>query len=184
LAFLLSSSLSSKVQPYLQILQVMYFQSTATSLLLLLLSSVNAWQPPPPCKAAPGSSNWPSLPQWNALNRSISGRLLQPPPPGAVCHPDQPTYNAAQCANLVQNEWFQIDYYSTIPTASAWPFWNNESCLPFPGFPCSGEGYPIYAINATSKDDVKNGVDFARRNNVRLVVKASGHDYLGRYYLT
>lgn len=36
-------------------------------------------------------------------------------------------------------------------------------------------------VNATCSEDVKMGVDFARENNVRLVVKASGHDYLGRF---
>lgn len=35
-------------------------------------------------------------------------------------------------------------------------------------------------INATCKEDVKAGVDFARENNVRLNVKSTGHDYMGR----
>jgi len=39
-------------------------------------------------------------------------------------------------------------------------------------------------VNATNKDDVKKAVDFAKENNVRLVVKGSGHDYLGRYVAT
>lgn len=38
----------------------------------------------------------------------------------------------------------------------------------------------MYVVNATCAEDVKKGVDFAREENVRLVVKASGHDYLGR----
>jgi FAD/FMN-containing dehydrogenase len=58
--------------------------------------------------------------------------------------------------------------------------WNNDTCLPYPTDPCSGEGYPIYVVNATSAEDVKKGVDFARENNVRLIVKGTGHDYLGR----
>jgi len=158
----------------------MHFQSTPTLIFYLLLSIANASQSPAPCKALPGIPDWPSISQWNALNHSLSGQLLQPAPPGAVCHPDHPTYNAALCS-IVQTAFFDVDYYSTVPSASAWPSWNNDSCLPFPSYPCSGEGYPIYVVNATSKDDVKKGVDFARENNVRLVVKASGHDYMGRY---
>jgi hypothetical protein len=178
-----------EVQPRQKVrkLAAMYHLSKATSSFLLLLSTVNAWQSPPSCKAAPGTSNWPSFSQWSALNHSISGQLLQPAPPGAVCYPDQPTYNATLCS-LVQNDLFlDIDYFSTLPSACAWPFWNNDSCLPFQQFlsmPCSYEGFPIYVVNATNKDDVKKGVDFARENNVRLVVKASGHDYSGRYYLS
>jgi len=38
-------------------------------------------------------------------------------------------------------------------------------------------------VNATCKEDVKRGVDFARENDVRLIVKATGHDYLGRQVL-
>jgi hypothetical protein len=158
----------------------MQIQSAIMSFSLALLSLVSAWKSPPACKGAPGTSSWPTVPQWNALNESISGRLLQPSPPGAVCHPDQPTYDPTLCS-LVQAEFFNIDYYSTLPSASAWPNWNNDSCIPFLPAPCSNEGYPIYVVNATNKDDVKKGVDFARENNVRLVVKASGHDYLGRY---
>ncbi len=58
--------------------------------------------------------------------------------------------------------------------------WVNDSCLPIPTVACTGEGYPIYVVNATCAEDVKKGVDFARENNVRLVVKGTGVDYLGR----
>jgi len=34
------------------------------------------------------------------------------------------------------------------------------------------------------KEDVKAGVDFARERNVRLIVKGTGHDYLGRQVST
>jgi hypothetical protein len=150
---------------------------TMFSLFILLVACANA---EPLCKAYPGSRAWPSLSRWAALNASISGRLLQPPPPGAVCHPGQPTYNSASCVTI-QNNWTNIDYHSTNPISSAWNNWNNDSCIPYLPSPCSGEGYPIYVVNATCIDDVKKGVDFARENNVRLIVKASGHDYLGRF---
>ncbi|KAJ5291272.1 hypothetical protein N7478_000523 [Penicillium angulare] len=57
---------------------------------------------------------------------------------------------------------------------------NNDSCLPDNSAPCSGLGYPTYVVNATSAKEVKLGIDFARKNNIRLTVKASGHDYLKR----
>ncbi|KAF2164919.1 hypothetical protein M409DRAFT_24821 [Zasmidium cellare ATCC 36951] len=57
---------------------------------------------------------------------------------------------------------------------------NNDSCLPNASAPCSGLGYPVYVVNATSADHVKLAIDFARDNNVRLNVKALGHDYLKR----
>lgn len=47
------------------------------------------------CKVIPGSPDWLSDYSWPALNRTLGGRLFKPTPPGAVCHPDQPTFNAA-----------------------------------------------------------------------------------------
>ncbi|TVY64202.1 FAD-linked oxidoreductase patO, partial [Lachnellula suecica] len=131
------------------------------------------------CKASLGSSNWPTLSQWTALNASISGRLLKPPPPAAVCHPEQPTYNITECA-IAQQAWYTLPLHTENSISSAWNNWNNDSCLPTLPSHCSGEGYPIYVINATCKEDAKAGVDFARKHNIRLNVKSSGHDYLGR----
>jgi hypothetical protein len=37
-----------------------------------------------------------------------------------------------------------------------------------------------YAINVTDAATVAAGVNFAREHNVRLVVKNTGHDFLGR----
>ena len=151
--------------------------STLIYQFLQLISAADSKSPI--CKAALGSSDWPSLSQWTALNASVSGRLLKPPPPGAVCHPDQPTYSTAECA-IVITDWYTIQFHVENPISSAWNNWNNDSCLPTLPSPCSGEGYPVYVINATCKEDVKAGVDFAREHNVRLNIKSSGHDYLGR----
>jgi hypothetical protein len=133
----------------------------------------------PFCKASLGSPGWPNASQWVALNNSVAGRLLRPPPPGAVCHPGQATYNAQLCPAVLE-AWSTIFFHQADPISSAWNNWNNDSCLPYPGTPCSGEGYPIYVVNATCKEDVKKGVDFATENDVRLIVKGTGHDYLGR----
>jgi hypothetical protein len=148
-------------------------------LLLQVLTIINGVQASLSCKASPGSQSWPSQAKWNAFNSSVSGRLLQPAPPGAVCHPSQSTYNLATCP-IVAAEWFTVDLYANDPISNAWPNWNNDSCLPSALDPCSGEGYPIFAVNATCAEDIKMGIDFARENNVRIVVKATGHDYIGR----
>jgi FAD/FMN-containing dehydrogenase len=61
-----------------------------------------------------------------------------------------------------------------------WNQYNNDSCLPFTGDPCSGDGYPLFVVNATTPEHVRLAVKFARDHNVRLVVKSTGHDYVGR----
>jgi hypothetical protein len=132
------------------------------------------------CKAFPGSPDWPSPSAWATLNASLSGRLLQPPPPGAGCHPGQPTFNDNTCPAL-QQAWLTAEFHQANPISNYWNNFNNDSCLPYPLAPCSGIGYPLYTVNATCKEDVKKGVDFAREYKIRLVVKGTGHDYLGRY---
>ncbi|KAH8907907.1 FAD-binding domain-containing protein [Coniochaeta sp. PMI_546] len=143
------------------------------------LISAHPQSPSASCKAIPGTPSWPSPISWARLNESTGGRLLQPPPPGAVCHPGQPTYNPAACPD-VQAGWSTYDFHQRDPVSSMWNQYNNDSCLPESSYPCSGQGYPIFVINATTADHVKLGVRFARRHNIRLVVKSTGHDYIGR----
>lgn len=154
--------------------------SFARGILVLLLLSVGLSSPVNGyCKAAPGTPDWPGDGLWQALNSSLNGRLLKPPPPGAVCHPGQPTFNVLECP-IVQAEWTNTSFHVDNPVSTILNNWNNDTCLPEVIYPCSDEGYPIYVVNATSAEDVKKGVDFARKHNVRLIVKGSGHDYLGR----
>jgi hypothetical protein len=129
------------------------------SILFALLKSASAVQQ---CKAVPGTPSWPSLAEWAALNHSVDGRLLQPSPPAAACHTEEPEYDAAACTIITQ-AWTSVDFQSTLPNVNSYNNWNNDSCIPDPAAPCSGDGYPVYVINATCSEDVKHGIDFARR---------------------
>ena len=112
---------------------------TVLTYFLQLLTLINADQSPLLCKASLGSPDWPSVSAWTKLNDSISGRLLQPPPPGAVCHLGQPTYNNATCPT-VQAEWYTAVFHQANPISNYWNNWNNDSCLPItPTGPCSGK---------------------------------------------
>jgi hypothetical protein len=131
------------------------------------------------CKATFGSALWPSIEEWAKLNDTLSGALLKPPPPAAACHPDQPSFNSTACA-IIQAGWTTWDFHVENPLSSALNNWNNDSCLPMPNAPCSSEGYPVYVVNATTVKQVTAAVNFARDNNIRLNVKGSSHDFLGR----
>lgn len=134
---------------------------------------------PAKCKAIPGTQAWPNAAEWDALNRTVAGRLLHPSPPAAVCHPSQPSYNQAVCKST---DWTDATTYANDPLGIICPNWSNDSCLPQPQYPCSGKGFPVYVINATSSKHIAAGVNFARQHDVRLNIKGSGHDYLGRYH--
>jgi len=130
------------------------------------------------CKATPNDVSWPSLSQWATLNQTLSGRLIHGVPPATACHSSGPGFNAS-CVEI-EAAWSSFTFHQDNPVSSAWNNMNTDSCLPDPTAPCSAAGYPIYVVNVSSADHVKLAVDFARVNNVRLNVKASGHDYLKR----
>jgi hypothetical protein len=134
---------------------------------------------PAKCKAIPGSPDWPSDADWGNLNAAVSGRLLRPNPPAAACHRGWAGYSAAQCA-LVSEGWRDSDWHANNPTSNMWQNYNNYSCPPDASAPCSTSGYPLYVVAAREAKDVKAAVDFARTRNVRLNIKSTGHDFLGR----
>ncbi|KAL8295864.1 hypothetical protein RB597_009086 [Gaeumannomyces tritici] len=135
--------------------------------------------PRPRCKAVPGTAAWPPEAAWRALNESTGGRLIRPAPPGAVCHPGQAGHDEAACAR-VRAAWPDRELHVSDPVSTMSDNWNNDTCLPDPAYPCSGRGYPVFVVNATTAEHVRLGVKFAQKHNVRLVVKNTGHDFVGR----
>lgn len=129
------------------------------------------------CKVTPSSPYWPSDSEWQALNRSVSGNLVAPVPLGAVCHPTRPEFNNQSCSSLV-TQWTNSSFIASDPAAVAY---NDDTCLPNPLAPCSASGYPAYVIAARNAKDVQEGVKFAHRTGVRLIVKGTGHDGSTRY---
>jgi hypothetical protein len=134
---------------------------------------------PHSCRATPGTRGWPSNAEWAALNRTVSGRLIKTVPPAASCHSNYPEYDPNTCA-YVAAAWGNSTFHDADPVSMDQNNWTEDCCLPDPRAPCSGIGYPVYIINATCAAHIKAGVDFARKKNVRLNVKSTGHDYLGR----
>lgn len=127
----------------------------------------------------PGDTCWPSETKWAALNRTVSGRLLQTTPVAAPCYAGS-GYNAAECASVVAN-WTQSSFQADYPIGYIYP--EYQSC-DIPGgntTTCSLGNSPVYAINASTPIDIVAGVQFAEVNNIRLVVKTTGHDILARY---
>ena len=131
------------------------------------------------CKVDPASPTWPSNSEWQALNRSVSGNLIAPVPLGAVCHPNRPEYNNQSCT-LLQTQWVNSSF---IAADAAAVDYNDDTCLPSPLVPCSASGYPAYVIAAKTAHDIQEGVKFAHRTGVRLIVKGTGHDGPGRYLI-
>ncbi|KAK2873242.1 hypothetical protein FQN49_002498 [Arthroderma sp. PD_2] len=149
-----------------------------------LLGATHAAPEGPRCRCTPDQSCWPSANLWQTLNRTISGNLVAVKPVGSVCH--DPTYTGGLCEN-VKSMQSNSAWRSSEPGAVQninWETWpeKNESCyIDGPRqAPCGQGRVPLYSAVVHSPKDVQKAVRFASRYNLRLVIKNTGHDYLGR----
>ncbi|KAF9109612.1 hypothetical protein BGX27_007413 [Mortierella sp. AM989] len=133
------------------------------------------------CRCLPSQPCWPNESSWSALNQSIGGRLIATKPPAYECH--DPHYDSAKCEEIKKGYFY--DYWRQLQPGAVqqtnWEIVGDKGCLGFnQTTPCHQGAVPLYTVNATSIEDVQNAVRFAAKNNIRLVVKNTGHDYLGR----
>lgn len=64
-----------------------------------------------------------------------------------------------------------------------WTFYTNHTCNPSASArsqTCTLGHLPEFVIMAKTAAHIKAGVDFARENNVRLLIRNTGHDFMGR----
>jgi FAD/FMN-containing dehydrogenase len=117
-------------------------------------------------RVRPSDPSWPDPGMWERLNREVGGRLIKAGSPLSVCR-DAP--DGAPCGDLfreLKNPYYIGDQVGLTQTAGWVDAWIFQ-----PG---------VYAVAAETTADVVAAVNFARENNLRLVVKGGGHSYLGR----
>ena len=117
------------------------------------------------CRCTPEKSCWPERAEWQRLERTLSTKLEKPQSPLATCKSDP----AADCAAAIAKA--RNPFYLQDQAAG------TESS----GWAGAWEAAPsAYAVVAKNTNDVVAAVNFAREHRLRLVVKGTGHDYLGR----
>ncbi|KAK3939574.1 hypothetical protein QBC46DRAFT_262899 [Diplogelasinospora grovesii] len=131
------------------------------------------------CKCFPGASCWPSTGDWNQLNRTVGGRLIATVPLAEACH--DPNYDAEECQYL-QGQWQYPGIHMNNSASVMAPFFANQSCDPFTAEskPCTLGNYVRYAVDVRTPGDVAAAIKFAQDNNIRFVIRNTGHDYIGR----
>ncbi|KAF4781198.1 FAD binding domain-containing protein [Colletotrichum scovillei] len=131
------------------------------------------------CKCFPGDACWPATAQWDALNTTVGGNLIATVPLGAPCH--DPVYDAATCATL-QSEWQDAEIHMGSSSSIMAPFFANQSCDPFQpqSRACTLGNYVVYAVDAKTPEHIAATISFAAKNNIRFIIRNTGHDYLGR----
>lgn len=109
---------------------------------------------------------WPSASEWQQLAASLTGKLLQPRSPLLPCRTDFAHPSCVAAIEKLKNPFaLQDDPGATqsLGWLGAWSAVPSE-----------------YAVAAENAHDVAAAVSFAREHRLRLVIKGTGHDYLGR----
>lgn len=140
------------------------------------------------CKCYVGDSCWPKAKAWNQLKTTVEGNLQVHVPPEAACHNtfEGPlgtlnTFDADKCAEVTAN--YGDEQWSTDqPALNLWKYFTNNTCTVTenPSEPCTLGYYGVYVITAKKHAHIKAGVDFARTHNLRLIIRNTGHDFIGR----
>ena len=153
---------------------------------LALLSTVFATGQPE-CRCLYGEACWPSAEAFNELSTKLSQPLLHPVPAALPCYRDGPS--SAACVAVRQTytdaQW-RADQPGAMQTTNfeTYIFANNtvSSCpLEAPAGQICGQGpIPPIGVDARTPKDVEEAIRFAKDHNLKLVVKNTGHDFLGR----
>ena len=136
----------------------------AAALPLLTTLPAALWASGPRQRVRPGDPQWPSAAKWRELKRAVGGNLLEVHPLFAACA----AAAAPACAEVLKNirNPFYIGDQVGGTQVSGWlDAWTPAAS--------------VYALRARHAVDVAAGVNFARRHNLRLVIKGGGHSYLG-----
>jgi FAD/FMN-containing dehydrogenase len=125
---------------------------------------VSAWSYPlraltdpaeePVRRVRPGDPAWPTDATWDRLKREVGGGLIKledRPRGGLTRELTNPYYVGDQPALTQSSGW--LDAWTSAPS--------------------------VYAVAAATATDVVAAVNFARKHNLRLVVKGGGHSYQG-----
>lgn len=134
----------------------------------------------------PGQSCWPTISELQDFNQSVSGALKVTVPIGSVCFPNSPNFNDDACAAVQANYMNATFRASSIGVLenTAWETCGTANCFPgvfvSQGQTCSLGRLSALQVNVQTSQDITTTIAFVRKYGIRMVVKNSGHDYLGR----
>ena len=116
-------------------------------------------------RVRPSDPAWPGAASWAKLKDDVGGNLIEVHPLFGPC---ASAPNGAECQTAfenIHNPFFIGDQPGGTQVCGWFDAWT-----PAPS---------VYAVKARNAADVAAAVKFARDNNLRLVVKGTGHSYLG-----
>jgi FAD/FMN-containing dehydrogenase len=119
----------------------------------------------PQARVRLGDPAWPSEASWDQLDRDVEGRLTKVRSPLADCIGGTTDPACEQLFKELKNPYYLGDEVGLTQSLGWVGAWTSEPS--------------VYAVAAKTTRDVVAAVNFARENNLRLVVKGGGHSYQG-----
>jgi FAD/FMN-containing dehydrogenase len=113
----------------------------------------------------PSDPRWPSKAKWQSLDRAVGGNLIAVHSPLAAC---ESAPNGSACTRTfadLRNPYYIGDQSGVTQTLGWAGAWNTAPSA--------------YAVAARNAADIEAAVNFARENDLRVVVKGGGHSYQG-----
>ncbi|PWN49215.1 FAD-binding domain-containing protein [Violaceomyces palustris] len=144
------------------------------------------------CK--PSQTCWPSDAQWTAFNQTINGRLIKVIPWPEPCF-SNPNGDRCQAIKASYNDAQTRSDQPGITENDNWSYcYSNEGdaddCSLQAAAPALGTTLPFrtcklgrispYAVDVRGPSDIQATLSFAKKNNIKVVIKNTGHEYLGR----
>jgi FAD/FMN-containing dehydrogenase len=120
----------------------------------------------PPSYCLPKQSCWPTKVQWDELNKQVHGHLLQGNSPLSPCITAPKSTLCREVLNKLKNPYF-IESQSGATQSNGWVGAWQSAVSP-------------YVVAVGNAQEIANAINFARKHKIKLVVKGTGHDYLGR----
>lgn len=113
----------------------------------------------------PSDSDWPSAAAWKQLNDEVDGNLIRVQFPVESCVKDAASTACQTLMTNIHNPYYIGDEPGLTQTLGWVDAWVSKPS--------------VYAVAAKNADHISAAVNFARKNDLRLVVKGGGHSYQG-----
>src|ERR1700730_16123616 len=117
----------------------------------------------------PSDARWPSQSAWKQLDEAVGGNFIPVNFPLSLFKTDPSGAAAKRLSEDLKNPYYIGDQPGLTQTLGWVDAWATKPS--------------VYAVAARNAHDIAEAVNFARENDLRLVVKGGGHSYQGTFHV-